>query len=328
MSPASRAAPPRRYQHHRAARAAAAARECPRCLAGAKVCAEDVDLKHSLQALRGHVREPHGGRSDAGVDDNALERSKIGSRLREHRDDVRFQRNVAPKRGCARAPPLYFRRGFRGSSSVVAIVDGNGPTALAASKAVARPIPRDPPVINTVFMHARSEARCRILMGHGTHPHRDLSANGIGMRQTVRFAAKHPRDGNGKVGCPMNPQSNPSRSYHFAARGCGGKLSTRSASGRARWQGRHQSGVAPQESLDDAWWTGPLLAPDAGTLPQGHWLMEPYVYDLMPYGHFDRNGTLRSAGAAHDYRHAVLHRVWSGRQVHAGPHTASSDFTN
>ncbi len=57
--------------------------------------------------------------------------------------------------------------------------------------------------------------------------------------------------------------------------------------------------AAQQESLDQAWWTGPLLAPNAATLPQGHWLLEPYVYDLMTYGRFDRNGTLRSADAAH-----------------------------
>jgi hypothetical protein len=60
------------------------------------------------------------------------------------------------------------------------------------------------------------------------------------------------------------------------------------------------SGVAVQQSLDDAWWTGPLLAPSAGTLPRGHWLVEPYGYDAMTYGRFDPNGTLRSAGAAHD----------------------------
>jgi len=60
-----------------------------------------------------------------------------------------------------------------------------------------------------------------------------------------------------------------------------------------------ETGVA-QQNLDEAWWTGPLLAPSAATLPQGHWLVEPYVYDDMRYGHFDRNGTLTSTGAAHD----------------------------
>src|SRR6185437_6909272 len=60
-----------------------------------------------------------------------------------------------------------------------------------------------------------------------------------------------------------------------------------------------ETGLAARQSLDDAWWTGPLLAPAAGTLPQGHWLVEPYVYDVMPYGHFDRDRNLQSTGAAH-----------------------------
>jgi hypothetical protein len=59
--------------------------------------------------------------------------------------------------------------------------------------------------------------------------------------------------------------------------------------------------VEPQQSLDDAWWTGPLLAPSAGTLPRGHWLFEPYLFDVMTYGHFDRNGKLRPSGAAHEF---------------------------
>ncbi|MFZ0213339.1 MAG: hypothetical protein WAL55_11560 [Candidatus Acidiferrales bacterium] len=35
-----------------------------------------------------------------------------------------------------------------------------------------------------------------------------------------------------------------------------------------------------RQSLDDAWWTGPMLAPSAGTLPRGHFLLEPYFYDV------------------------------------------------
>ncbi|HLI96852.1 MAG TPA: hypothetical protein VKT72_12295 [Candidatus Baltobacteraceae bacterium] len=38
---------------------------------------------------------------------------------------------------------------------------------------------------------------------------------------------------------------------------------------------------APQEALSDARWTGPMLAPSAGTLPRGHLLVEPYVYDVI-----------------------------------------------
>ncbi len=33
--------------------------------------------------------------------------------------------------------------------------------------------------------------------------------------------------------------------------------------------------------LDDAWWTGPMLAPSAATLPRGHFLIEPYLYDVI-----------------------------------------------
>lgn len=38
---------------------------------------------------------------------------------------------------------------------------------------------------------------------------------------------------------------------------------------------------APRQSLDDAWWTGPMLAASAATLPRGHMLIEPYVYDVI-----------------------------------------------
>lgn len=38
---------------------------------------------------------------------------------------------------------------------------------------------------------------------------------------------------------------------------------------------------APRQSLDEAWWTGPMLAPSAATLPRGHYLIEPYLYDVM-----------------------------------------------
>jgi hypothetical protein len=36
-----------------------------------------------------------------------------------------------------------------------------------------------------------------------------------------------------------------------------------------------------RQSLNDAWWTGPLLANSANTLPRGHFLVEPYVYDVI-----------------------------------------------
>ncbi len=39
--------------------------------------------------------------------------------------------------------------------------------------------------------------------------------------------------------------------------------------------------VPPRQSLDDAWWTGPIIANSAATLPQGHYLIEPYFFDVI-----------------------------------------------
>ncbi len=52
-----------------------------------------------------------------------------------------------------------------------------------------------------------------------------------------------------------------------------------------------------RQSLDEAWWTGPLLAASAATLPEGHILFEPYIYDDVPYARLDSHG--RSHGVAH-----------------------------
>jgi hypothetical protein len=38
--------------------------------------------------------------------------------------------------------------------------------------------------------------------------------------------------------------------------------------------------ASARQSQDDAWWTGPMLANSAGTLPPGHFLVEPYLYDI------------------------------------------------
>lgn len=46
-----------------------------------------------------------------------------------------------------------------------------------------------------------------------------------------------------------------------------------------------QSSSPPvRQSLDDAWWTGPMLANSAATLPRGHFLIEPYLYDVTSHG--------------------------------------------
>src|ERR1700741_3555311 len=45
-----------------------------------------------------------------------------------------------------------------------------------------------------------------------------------------------------------------------------------------------------RQSLNDAWFTGPMLAPNATTLPRGHFLIEPYLYDVIAQGFYDRDG--------------------------------------
>lgn len=58
---------------------------------------------------------------------------------------------------------------------------------------------------------------------------------------------------------------------------------------------------APRQSLDDAWWTGPIIAAGAGTLPQGHALIEPYLFDVIRYRRYDGRGHERNASRTHYY---------------------------
>ncbi len=62
----------------------------------------------------------------------------------------------------------------------------------------------------------------------------------------------------------------------------------------------HETGV-PQESLSEAWWTGPLLAPNAATLPKGHFYFEPYLYDAMPYAALDSGGRAHPTPYGNDF---------------------------
>src|ERR1700733_11452358 len=57
-------------------------------------------------------------------------------------------------------------------------------------------------------------------------------------------------------------------------------LFLRVAAAEAQQEASPVSSVVRQ-SLDDAWWTGPMLAPNATTLPRGHLLIEPYLYDVI-----------------------------------------------
>src|SRR5256714_14740105 len=58
--------------------------------------------------------------------------------------------------------------------------------------------------------------------------------------------------------------------------------------------------AAAEQSREDAWWTGPMLAPSAATLPQGHLLVEPYLFDVMTDGRFDTKGTWHASSREHD----------------------------
>jgi hypothetical protein len=57
---------------------------------------------------------------------------------------------------------------------------------------------------------------------------------------------------------------------------------------------------AADELRDDAWWTGPMTAASAAMLPQGHLLVEPYLYDVVTTGRFDGNGRWEPAPGEHD----------------------------
>jgi hypothetical protein len=78
---------------------------------------------------------------------------------------------------------------------------------------------------------------------------------------------------------------------HIVLKGCviGTLLAVRAATARA------------DESREDAWWTGPMLAPSAATLPAGHVLLEPYLFDDISNASFDTAGN-RHAGP---YEHTI-----------------------
>ena len=60
-----------------------------------------------------------------------------------------------------------------------------------------------------------------------------------------------------------------------------------------------------RQSLSDAWWTGPIAAAGAGTLPPGHLLFEPYFYDV-------RSGHSHSLGSSAFVVYGVADRIALG----------------
>ena len=62
-----------------------------------------------------------------------------------------------------------------------------------------------------------------------------------------------------------------------------------------------ESALQPdRQALSDAWWTGPLLAPNASTFPAGHALVETYVFDEITNASFDTNGHRHAEDGGHD----------------------------
>jgi hypothetical protein len=55
------------------------------------------------------------------------------------------------------------------------------------------------------------------------------------------------------------------------------------------------------QSREDAWWTGPLLAPSPVTLPPGHALIEPYLFDVVTTGRIDESGAHHDAPADQEF---------------------------
>jgi hypothetical protein len=78
-----------------------------------------------------------------------------------------------------------------------------------------------------------------------------------------------------------------------------------------------------RQSLTDAWWTGPMLAPSAGTLPRGHFLLEPYFYDVAA-AHSNTFGSLSYVlfGLGHKFTVGMIPTV-DYEQVSNGPSSST-----
>lgn len=63
---------------------------------------------------------------------------------------------------------------------------------------------------------------------------------------------------------------------------------------------------ATRQSLDDALFTGPLVAPNATSLPQGHWDIEPYLLDSIQHGRYDNNWHSHNTPDTHALRSVSL----------------------
>jgi hypothetical protein len=85
-----------------------------------------------------------------------------------------------------------------------------------------------------------------------------------------------------------------------------------------------------RQSRDDAWWTGPILAAGASTLPEGHTLIEPYVFDVMSRGRYDDNGNHHAGPHRDSYGSLtyVLYGVTDGFTAGLIPRFGYNDVRN
>jgi hypothetical protein len=108
-------------------------------------------------------------------------------------------------------------------------------------------------------------------------------------------------------------------------------------------EAREVSPASPvlRQSLDEAWWTGPMLANTAATAAPGHFLIEPYLFDVIEAGRYDRAGARRGAPRADGFGsltyvvYGVADRVAVGmipaagfNTVRAGPSSAGPGLTD
>ena len=69
------------------------------------------------------------------------------------------------------------------------------------------------------------------------------------------------------------------------------------------------SSAITREARGDAWWTGPMLANSAATLPHGHLLAEPYVYDVRS---LDSKNTSNGFGSRSYLEYGLTDRLTIG----------------
>src|SRR5712672_2700316 len=55
-----------------------------------------------------------------------------------------------------------------------------------------------------------------------------------------------------------------------------------------------QASGAGRQAVQDAWWTGPLVASPGAAMPQGHLVVETYLFDAIIQAQYDDSGA-RSA---------------------------------